>query len=97
MLSPNKTGLDQGLAARPSFPGCSSTRPSDATALAIYVNAHNNWHRLGRGTQYFDELIAHAIRDRSVYKHAWQQHEVCMSANRCTMRTAEPNDNTTLR
>jgi taurine dioxygenase len=50
-----------------------------------------------QGTTLLDKLIAHATQDRFVYRHRWQQHDVVMWDNRCTMHAVTPFDNQTQR
>jgi len=40
-----------------------------------------------------DELIAHATREKYVYRHVWAKDDVIMWDNRCTMHSVEPFDN----
>ena len=49
------------------------------------------------GRALLDELIAHAIEDRFVYRHVWTKDDVIMWDNRCTMHAVEPFDNRTVR
>ena len=49
----------------------------------------------GRGL--LDELIEHATQEKFVYKHQWQNDDIVMWDNRCTMHCVEPYDNTTTR
>ena len=49
------------------------------------------------GRQLLDDLIAHAIQPKYVYKHAWARDDVIMWDNRCTMHSVEPFDNATVR
>jgi taurine dioxygenase len=51
----------------------------------------------GEGRALLDELIAHATRDRFVYRHQWSTDDVIMWDNRCTMHSVEPFDNVNLR
>jgi len=44
-----------------------------------------------------DELIAHAIQPKYVYRHIWRNHDVIMWDNRCTMHSVEPFDNNSIR
>lgn len=44
-----------------------------------------------------DELTAHSIDERFVYRHVWEPHDVIMWDNRCTMHSVEPFDNRTTR
>lgn len=49
----------------------------------------------GRGL--LDELIAHAIQEKYVYRHIWAKDDVIMWDNRCTMHSVEPFDNAHVR
>jgi alpha-ketoglutarate-dependent taurine dioxygenase len=49
------------------------------------------------GRKLLDELIAHAIQDRFVYRHVWAKDDVIMWDNRCTMHAVEPFDNANVR
>lgn len=51
----------------------------------------------GEGRALLDELIAHAIEDRFVYRHVWTKDDVIMWDNRCTMHAVEPFDNRRIR
>lgn len=44
-----------------------------------------------------DELIAHATQPKFVYHHVWENHDVIMWDNRCTMHSVEPFNNVTIR
>jgi taurine dioxygenase len=44
-----------------------------------------------------DELTAHAIQPKYVYRHIWRNHDVIMWDNRCTMHSVEPFDNNSIR
>lgn len=49
------------------------------------------------GRALLDELIAHAIQDKYVYRHVWAKDDVIMWDNRCTMHSVEPFDNANVR
>jgi len=49
------------------------------------------------GRALLDELIAHAIQDKYVYRHVWAKDDVIMWDNRCTMHSVEPFDNASVR
>jgi len=49
------------------------------------------------GRSLLNQLITHATDDRFVYRHHWQQHDVIMWDNRCTMHAVTPFDNQTQR
>jgi taurine dioxygenase len=51
----------------------------------------------GAGRALLDELIAHAIQPRYVYRHVWSRDDVIMWDNRCTMHSVEPFDNARVR
>ena len=44
-----------------------------------------------------DELIHHATSEKFVYKHTWENDDIVMWDNRCTMHAVEPFDNTSVR
>jgi len=44
-----------------------------------------------------DELIHHATSEKFVYKHIWENDDIVMWDNRCTMHAVEPFDNTSVR
>ena len=44
-----------------------------------------------------DELIHHATSEKFVYKHMWENDDIVMWDNRCTMHAVEPFDNTSVR
>ena len=44
-----------------------------------------------------DELILHATAEKFVYRHIWENDDVVMWDNRCTMHAVEPFDNTSVR
>lgn len=49
------------------------------------------------GRALLDDLIAHATRQRFVYRHVWSPHDVIMWDNRCTMHSVAPFDNARIR
>lgn len=49
------------------------------------------------GRALLEELTAHAIQDKYVYRHVWAKGDVIMWDNRCTMHSVEPFDNTNVR
>ena len=49
------------------------------------------------GRRLLDELIAHAIQPKYVYRHLWAKDDVIMWDNRCTMHSVEPFDNVHVR
>ena len=49
------------------------------------------------GRALLDQLIAHAIQPKYVYKHAWAKDDVIMWDNQCTMHSVEPFDNAYIR
>ena len=51
----------------------------------------------GEGRELLDDLIAHAIQPRYVYRHRWEKNDVIMWDNRCTMHSVEPFDNANVR
>jgi taurine dioxygenase len=59
------------------------------------VNVESMVPAEGRGL--LDELIAHAIQEKYVYRHMWAKDDVIMWDNRCTMHSVEPFDNAHVR
>jgi len=49
------------------------------------------------GRALLDELIEHATNERFVYRHIWNQDDIIMWDNRCTMHSVEPFDNVSIR
>ncbi|MGE0698893.1 MAG: TauD/TfdA dioxygenase family protein [Hyphomicrobiaceae bacterium] len=49
------------------------------------------------GRRLLDDLIAHAIQPKYVYRHVWAKDDVIMWDNRCTMHSVEPFDNASVR
>ncbi len=49
------------------------------------------------GRRLLDDLIAHAIQSKFVYRHVWARNDVIMWDNRCTMHSVEPFDNASVR
>jgi alpha-ketoglutarate-dependent taurine dioxygenase len=50
-----------------------------------------------KGRALLDELIAHASAPECVYRHCWDNHDIVMWDNRCTMHSVEAFDNSTIR
>jgi taurine dioxygenase len=49
------------------------------------------------GRRLLDDLIAHAIQPKYVYRHVWARDDIIMWDNRCTMHSVEPCDNVNVR
>ena len=49
------------------------------------------------GRELLDFLIEHSIQSKYVYKHIWNNNDVVMWDNRCTMHSVEPFDNNTIK
>jgi taurine dioxygenase len=49
------------------------------------------------GRRLLDELIAHAIQPKYVYRHVWARDDIVMWDNRRTMHSVEPYDNVNAR
>ncbi len=47
---------------------------------------------MGRAQALYDELLAHMIQDRFCYRHRWQEGDVLMSDNRCSLHRASEWD-----
>ena len=44
-----------------------------------------------------DFLIEHSIQSKYVYKHTWNDNDIVMWDNRCTMHSVEPFNNNTIK
>ena len=44
-----------------------------------------------------DDLIEHSIQTKYVYKHLWNDDDIIMWDNRCTMHSVEPFDNSSIK
>ena len=49
------------------------------------------------GRELLDFLIEHSIQSKYVYKHIWNNDDIVMWDNRCTMHSVEPFDNNTIK
>ena len=49
------------------------------------------------GRKLLDELIDHSVQSKYVYKHEWNDNDIIMWDNRCTMHSVEPFDNNTIK
>ena len=49
------------------------------------------------GRELLNFLIEHSIQSKYVYKHIWNNNDVVMWDNRCTMHSVEPFDNNTIK
>ncbi len=49
------------------------------------------------GRELLDFLIEHSIQSKYVYKHIWNNNDIVMWDNRCTMHSVEPFDNNTIK
>ena len=49
------------------------------------------------GRELLDSLIEHSIQSKYVYKHIWNNDDIVMWDNRCTMHSVEPFDNNTIK
>ena len=49
------------------------------------------------GRKLLDELIEHSIQTKYVYKHLWNDDDIIMWDNRCTMHSVEPFDNSSIK
>ena len=49
------------------------------------------------GRELLDYLTDHATNPKYVYKHSWNNHDVVMWDNRCTMHSVEPFDNNNIK
>ena len=49
------------------------------------------------GRKILDELIDHSVQSKYVYKHEWNDNDIIMWDNRCTMHSVEPFDNNTIK
>lgn len=50
-----------------------------------------------KGRELLDQLIDHATQPHYVYKHSWNNHDIVMWDNRCTMHSVEPFDNNNIK
>ena len=50
-----------------------------------------------KGRELLDQLIDHATHPHYVYKHSWNNHDIVMWDNRCTMHSVEPFDNNNIK
>ena len=61
---------------------------------ALFMGEHAS-HIEGRpmaeGRALLDELTAHAVEERFVYRHAWRMGDMLMWDNRCLLHRANPN------
>ena len=49
------------------------------------------------GRKLLDFLIDHSIQSKYVYKHSWNDNDIVMWDNRCTMHSVEPFNNNTIK
>ena len=50
-----------------------------------------------QGRKLLDFLIEHSIQSKYVYKHTWNDNDIVMWDNRCTMHSVEPFNNNTIK
>ena len=50
-----------------------------------------------QGRELLDFLIEHSIQSKYVYKHTWNDNDIVMWDNRCTMHSVEPFNNNTIK
>ena len=73
----------------------STKRPSlflSPHTMVKIVDYHEN-----EGRELLDFLIEHSIQQKYVYKHIWNNNDIVMWDNRCTMHSVEPFDNNTIK
>ena len=68
---------------------------------SLFLSPHTMDYIVGmesnESRELLDELIHHATSEKFVYKHIWENDDVVMWDNRCTMHAVEPFDNTSVR
>jgi taurine dioxygenase len=70
------------------------THPATGRKL-LYISRHvSHFSGLDRkdSDELLESLMAHATRERFVFRHRWGPREVVMWDNRCTMHCATPYD-----
>ena len=50
-----------------------------------------------QGRELLDFLIDHSIQSKYVYKHTWNDDDIVMWDNRCTMHSVESFNNNTIK
>ena len=73
----------------------STKKPSLFMSPHTMVNIQNYDNKKGR--ELLDQLIDHATQPQYVYKHSWNNHDIVMWDNRCTMHSVEPFDNNNIK
>ena len=73
----------------------------DTGRRSLFLSPHTMDHVEGmgeaEGRALLDDLIAHATQGDYVYRHEWNDDDVIMWDNRCTMHAVEPFDNKAIR
>jgi alpha-ketoglutarate-dependent taurine dioxygenase len=73
----------------------STKKPSLFLSPHTMVSIQNYDNKKGR--ELLDQLIDHATQPQYVYKHSWNNHDIVMWDNRCTMHSVEPFDNNSIK
>jgi len=73
----------------------STKKPSLFLSPHTMVSIQNYDNKKGR--ELLDQLIDHATQPHYVYKHSWNNHDIVMWDNRCTMHSVEPFDNNNIK
>ena len=73
----------------------STKKPSLFVSPHTMVNIKDYDNKKGR--ELLDQLIDHATQPHYVYKHSWNNHDIVMWDNRCTMHSVEPFDNNNIK
>ncbi|MFL2675089.1 MAG: TauD/TfdA dioxygenase family protein [Alphaproteobacteria bacterium] len=73
----------------------STKKPSLFLSPHTMVNIKDYDNKKGR--ELLDQLIDHATQPHYVYKHSWNNHDIVMWDNRCTMHSVEPFDNNNIK
>jgi taurine dioxygenase len=73
----------------------STKKPSLFLSPHTMVNIKDYDNKKGRDL--LDQLIDHATQPHYVYKHSWNNHDIVMWDNRCTMHSVEPFDNNNIK
>ena len=72
-----------------------TNKPSLFLSPHTMVKIHDYDDSAGR--ELLDFLIEHSIQSKYVYKHIWNNDDIVMWDNRCTMHSVEPFDNNTIK
>ena len=73
----------------------STKKPSLFLSPHTMVSIQNYDNKKGR--ELLNQLIDHSTQPKYVYKHSWNNHDIVMWDNRCTMHSVEPFDNNNIK